>query len=126
MMTFGRAVSNVRKVDRDKTKLGRFCWTKLGGAGKTTYVMIMYMPHNKENADTKRQTVWDQHKTYYTREGMVDKEPCLALFEDVVEKLLSWKQEDCKIVLTGDFNEDVYTEANSLHAWLKRISTFFH
>ena len=39
---------------------------------------------------------------------MVDKELCQALFEDVVEKLLSWKQEDYEIVLTGDFNEDVY------------------
>ena len=75
MMTFGRAVASVRTVDRDKTKLGRFCWTKLGGSGKTTYVMTKYMPHNKENADTKKQTVWDQEKTYYTSKDMVDKEP---------------------------------------------------
>ena len=39
---------------------------------------------------------------------MVDKEPCQALFKDVVEKLLSQKQEDCEIVLGGDFNDDVY------------------
>jgi hypothetical protein len=30
MMTFGRAVASVREVNRDETKLGRFCWTKLG------------------------------------------------------------------------------------------------
>ena len=39
---------------------------------------------------------------------MVDKEPCCALFEDVVDKLLSWKQEGHEIVLTGDVNEVVY------------------
>ena len=39
---------------------------------------------------------------------MVDTEPCRALFEDVVKKLLAWTQEDCEIVLTEDFNEDVY------------------
>ena len=26
----------------------------------------------------------------------------------MVEDLLSWKQYNCEIVLTGDFNEDVY------------------
>ena len=31
MMAFGRAVARVQEVDRDETKLGRFCWTKLGG-----------------------------------------------------------------------------------------------
>ena len=39
---------------------------------------------------------------------MVDKEPCQDMFKDVVEKLLSWKQDDCEILLTRDFNEDVY------------------
>ena len=66
------------------------------------------MLYNKENADTKRQAVWDQHKTYYTSKNMVDKELCQALFEYVVEELLSWKQYNFEIVLTGDFNEDVY------------------
>ena len=39
---------------------------------------------------------------------MVAKEPCRTLFKDVTEKFLLWRQEDCKIVLTGDFNEDIY------------------
>ena len=64
MMTFGRAVAGVYSVNRYKTKLGRLCWTNLGGSGKNTYVMTRYMPHNKENVDTKRQTVWGQHKIY--------------------------------------------------------------
>jgi hypothetical protein len=108
MMAFGRAVARVQEVDRDETKLGRFCWTKLGGSGKTTYVMTMYMPHNKSSGNTKLQTVWDQHKTHYNSQGKADKEPCRALFEDVIGKLLTWKQEDCEIVLVGDFNEDIY------------------
>ena len=39
---------------------------------------------------------------------MVDKEPCRALFEDVVGKLLTWKQEECEIVLVGDLNKNIY------------------
>ena len=38
-ITFGRAVASVCAVDRDETKLGRFCWTKLGGSGKTKYMI---------------------------------------------------------------------------------------
>ena len=73
MMTIRRASASVRKVNCDPTKLGRFCWTKLGCTGKTTHVMTVYMPHNKENAETKDKTVWDQHKTYYTGKGIVEK-----------------------------------------------------
>ena len=51
MMAFGRAVTSVCAVDRDKTKLVRFFCTKLGVSGKTTYAMTKYMPHNKENTD---------------------------------------------------------------------------
>ena len=55
MMTFGRAVASVHEVNRDETKLGRFCWTKLGRSGKTTYLMTIYMPHNKISSNTKMQ-----------------------------------------------------------------------
>ena len=39
---------------------------------------------------------------------MMDKEPYQALFKNLVEKLVLWKQDDYEIVLTGDFVEDVY------------------
>ena len=67
MMTLGRMSANVKKVDRDETKLGRFCWTKLGGAGKMTYIMTVYMSHNRKYNQTKGLTVWDQHTTHYER-----------------------------------------------------------
>ena len=108
MMAFGRAAFSVHSTGRDKTKLERFCRTKLRGSGKMTHVMTMCMPHNNENFNTKEQTVWDQHKTYYTSKGMIDREHCDALLEDVVKNLLLWKHEDCKIVLTGDFSDDAY------------------
>ena len=82
MMTVGRMTGSVEKVDADPTKLGRYCWTKLRGAGKTTYVMTLYMPNNKRNARTKKKTVWDQHNTYFTSKGILDKDPCDILFED--------------------------------------------
>ena len=108
MMTMGKMSANVKKVDSDPSKLGRYCWTKLGGAGKTTYVMTVYMPCNKKNAKTKKKTVWDQHDTYYTSQGILDKDPCDILFDEVIRQLLEWKRERAEIVLVGDFNEDVY------------------
>ena len=78
-----------------------------GGSGKTTYVMTMYMPPDKISKNTKIQTVWDQYKTHQNSQGKPDKYLCHALFEDVIGKLLPWKQEDCEIVLVGDFNEDI-------------------
>ena len=65
MLTRGRMCASVKEVDADKTNLGCFCWTKVGGAGKMTYIMTVYMPHNKEKDDTKKLTVWDQHKIHY-------------------------------------------------------------
>ena len=91
MMTMGRMSASVKKVDSDPSKLGRYCWTKLGGAGKTTYVMTVYVPCNKKNAKTKKKTVWDQHDTYYTSKGILDKDPCDILFDEVVRQLLVWK-----------------------------------
>ena len=41
-MAFGRVVASIHIIDRDETKLGRFCCTKLGSSGKTTYMMTMY------------------------------------------------------------------------------------
>ena len=109
-MTLGRMSANAKEVDRDETKLGCFCWTKLGGAGKMTYIMTVYMPHNRKYDKIKGLTVWDQHKTHYEREGSPDKEPCQALIEDMTRKLLEWKREDCKIVVASDFNQDVYQD----------------
>ena len=76
-----------------------------------TYVMMMYMPHNKETSNTKKeQTMWDQQNIYYTSKGMTDNKPCDALLEDVVKKLVFWKRMDCKILLAGDFNDDIYRD----------------
>ena len=44
---------------------------------------------------------------------MVNKEPCDALLEDHVEKLMLWKRKYCKIVLARDFNDDVYRDKTS-------------
>ena len=40
----------------------------------------------------------------------MEKEPRQALFDDVIDKLLEWKTEDCEIILTGDFNQHVYQD----------------
>ena len=61
MLTRGKMIASVRQVKADESGLGRFCWTKVGGAGKMTYVMTVYMPHNREKGETKGLTVWDQH-----------------------------------------------------------------
>ena len=73
MLTRGRMSANVKEAKADETNLGRFCWTKVGGAGKTTYVMTVYMPHNREKDKTKGLIVWDQHKIHYESEGSMKK-----------------------------------------------------
>ena len=52
-MTFGRAVVSICAVNRDKTKLGMFYWTNLGGSKTAMYLMMIYMPHNKKNNDRR-------------------------------------------------------------------------
>ena len=110
ILTRGRMSASVKQVKANESDLGRFCWTKVGGAGKMTYVMTVYMPHNREKDETKGLTVWDQQKIPYGSEGLMEKESCQTLFDDVVAKLLEWKTEDCEIILTGDFNQDVYQD----------------
>lgn len=107
-MTFGRFCLNVKETKRDPSNLGYFCWTKYGGAGKVTCVIMLYTPHDRSSGDTKGRTMWDQHKTHYESQGMLDKDPCDALFGDLVEKIIQRKREDSKVVLAGDFSEDVY------------------
>lgn len=70
--------------------------------------MTVYIPNNKKHAKTKKRTVRDQHNVYYTSKGILDKDPCDILFGDGVKKLLVWKRENSKMVLVGNFNEDVY------------------
>ena len=44
MMAIGRVKSKVMDTGVDETDLGRWCWIKLGGGGKTTYVVTVYVP----------------------------------------------------------------------------------
>ena len=37
------------------------------------------------------------------------------LFQDLLDQLLQWKQEEYEIVLMGDFNEDVYEDRLATH-----------
>ena len=44
MMAIGRVKVKVMDTGVDETDLGRWCWIKLGGGGKTTYVATVYVP----------------------------------------------------------------------------------
>ena len=44
MMTTGRASANMKKVDCDPTKLGKYCWTKVGGLGNDIHHDSVHTP----------------------------------------------------------------------------------
>ena len=44
------------------------------------------------------------------RERGDGRSPRNIFFQDLVDQLLQWKQEEHKIVLIGDFNENVYED----------------
>ena len=68
MMTLGRLSGLVLDTGSDETDLGRWCWIKLGGGGKTTRIVTAYQPCDP-GKDTAGETVWDQHQRYFEARG---------------------------------------------------------
>jgi len=108
MMALGRLSSQVNEAGADESKLGRWCWMKVGGGGKTTAVCMAYQPCAPGD-DTAGQTSWDQQARHFEARGD-GRSPRDIFFEQLVEQLLQWKEEGLEIILMGDFNEDVYKD----------------
>ena len=107
MMTFGRLSGLVLDTGSDETDLGRWCWIKLGGGGKTTRIVTAYQPCDP-GKDTAGETVWDQHQRYFEARGD-GRSPRTIFFEDLTAQLLLWKAGGEEIILFADLNENVYT-----------------
>ena len=108
MMALGRLSSQVSEAKADESKLGRWCWMRVGGGGKTTVVCMAHQPCEPSD-DTAGQTSWDQQARHFEARGD-GCSPRDIFFEQLVGQLLEWKEEGLEIILLGDFNEDVYED----------------
>jgi hypothetical protein len=102
----GRFASFVTDIGYDTTSLGRWSWIKVGGGGKNTRMVTAYQP-SKPGGKTRGETVWDQHTRYFEARGEI-RHPRQMFVVDLLNQIREWKLAGGKIILTGDFNEDVY------------------
>ena len=106
MATFGRMESYVLDRGVDETQLGRYCWTLLGGGGKSTLVVTVYVP-GKPGAESAGLRAWDQQQRYFEGKGDA-RPPDEILREDLVTLILDSKMRGREVIVVGDFNESVY------------------
>jgi hypothetical protein len=85
----------------------------MGGGRKTTHVLVAYHPC-QSHCNTGSNTIWDQHLCYFEAQGNT-KSPIQNLHDDLVYLLTKWKHAGDKIVIMGEFNEDVYNGVLSVH-----------
>jgi len=97
----------------DSIGLGRWAWMHMGGGGKTTHVLVAYHPCQPHH-NTGSNTIWDQYLCYFEARGNA-KCPIQNLHDDLVYLLTKWKHAGDKIVIMGEFNEDVYNGVLSVH-----------
>jgi hypothetical protein len=105
--TVGRLSAFVTVTGVDSTGLGQWSWVQTGSGGKTMRVIMAYQPVNLRQW-TKGKTVWDQHVRYFEARGEIQT-PWAMFCADLVSLLWQWKHSGDKIILLGDFNENVYT-----------------
>jgi hypothetical protein len=102
----GRFASFVTDTGSDTTSLGRWSWIQVGGGGKSTRIVTAYQP-TKPGSKTMGETVWDQHTRYFESRGEV-RHPRQMFQIDLLNLIREWKNAGDEIILTGDFNENVY------------------
>jgi hypothetical protein len=104
----GRFSFFVTEVRFDASGLGRWTWLYVGGSGKTTRMIMAYQPCAPGRHTTRGKMVWDQHRWYFEAHREI-KSPRAMLKSDLLSLLCRWKVAGDKILLMGDFNENVYT-----------------
>jgi hypothetical protein len=106
MVAVGRISLFVKGSGTDTTGLGRWCWLYIGGGSSTTRIITAYQPC-KPGRNKKGGTVWEQHTRYFKARGEV-RNPRQMFLVDLLSILWRWKAAGDKILLVGDFNQNVY------------------
>ena len=105
MMTNGKCTSHIIEQGEDERKLGRWRWIIVRGKEQKKTIIIGAYKTGASWVTTQNQAIALQNKE--NPEDRIMTDPTILWIEDL-RKLISTKQnEGCKVILTGDFNENV-------------------
>jgi hypothetical protein len=105
----GRFSSFVTEVGINMAGLGHWAWVRVGGRGKSTRIITAYQPCDPKKK-AMGETVWDQHTRYFEARGEI-RNPRVMFKSDLLNLLRAWMVTGDKVLLFGNFNEDVYSGA---------------
>jgi hypothetical protein len=108
----GRFASFITETGIDFSGLGRWTWLYVGDGGKKTHIVTAYQPCNPWKR-TMGETVWDQQVCYFESCGKV-RHPRIMFQANVLNLISLWKVAGDKIMLFGDFNENIYSRILAL------------
>ena len=105
VMAYNEATHRVKATGSDKTGLGRWSWILFEGKHNyTTQIISVYVPC-KSSAD-RLQTVYNQHKRYFLRQG-INECPCKLMHDHLIKQIKIWQAKAENIVLLVDTNENL-------------------
>lgn len=102
---FDQTVEYVAETGKDCSGLGRWAWIKfIGKDGHVARVVSAYRP-NRTSDPTKHDTVYNQHRQYWSTQA-TRRETCpLVLFDsDLRDQLIAWRSQGEKLMVFIDGN----------------------
>ncbi len=109
MTAMGRFSSFVTEVGINMASLGHWAWVRVRGRGKSTRIITAHQPRDPKKKAVG-ETVWDQHTRYFVALGEI-RNPRVMFKSDLLNLLREWMVTGDKVLLFGNFNEDVYSGA---------------
>ncbi len=104
----GRFSSFVTEVGINMAGMWHWVWVRVGGGGKSTWIITAYQPCDPKKK-TMGETVWDQCTRYFKPQGET-RIPRAMFKSDLLNLLRAWMVTRDKVLLFGNFNEDVYSD----------------
>ena len=103
MIGIGNICGRIIESGRENHTLQRWTWNKLRGANQSLLVIVtLYRPV----ISLGPMSTYQQHKAVLL-DMDIDECPRKNLLTTLREQIKGWQKEGCKIIVTGDFNEDV-------------------
>ena len=114
LTSINKAAHRIIGSGKDKTGLGRWCWSLFRGKHNVTLrVISAYRPCKPSTSGPN--TVYSQHQRYLTSRKD-ERCPRDAILEDLGDKIIEWKEKGDQIILMMDCNEDV--RSNRFNSWI--------
>ena len=104
-LSLGPASHRIGSKGEDKSKLGRWSWTRYRGVNNISLrIITAYRPCQHHGAGPS--TVHSQHQRYLDNNND-QRSPRDAMLEDLLRDIVTWKNEGDQIILLMDCNEDI-------------------